>query len=83
VTNHRPTLLDPFEVLDPREIGYGSRPRIPLASLEDEVTNWLDRAAFQKEMALLIEACKRVPPAPEPIDRRWRARGWGHESLLG
>jgi hypothetical protein len=65
------TLLDPFEI---------GAPRARLPSIE-ELTEWFDRA----ELALLdvtfgigeVEEYSEPPPwTPEPIDRRWRARGW-------
>jgi hypothetical protein len=77
----QPTLLDPFEVLDPYEVGDGSRPRIRLVSLEQEVTEWFNRAAFLEDIAFLDELSEPPPWTPEPMDPRWRARGWGHDSL--
>jgi hypothetical protein len=74
--SHRPTLLDPFEVLDPYEVADGSRPRIRLVSLVEEVTEWFDRASILEELALLEELNQPPPWTPEPVDRRWRARGW-------
>jgi hypothetical protein len=69
-----PTLLDPFEV---------GAPRARLPSI-DQITEWFDRA----ELALLdvafgigeVEEYNEPPPwTPEPVDRRWRARGWTDE----
>jgi hypothetical protein len=67
-----PTLLDPFEI---------GAPRARLPSI-DQITEWFDRA----ELALLdvawgfvgeVEEYSEAPPwTPEPVDRRWRARGW-------
>jgi hypothetical protein len=79
--SHRPTLLDPFEVLDPYEVADGSRPRIRLVSLVDEASEWLDRAAYLEQIAWLEELSEPPPWTPEPVDRRWRARGWGHDDL--
>jgi hypothetical protein len=68
-----PTLLDPFEVAG----GAGPRPRLP--SLHD-VTEWFDRASLpllDLVTAFALEESNEVPPwTPEPVDRRWRARGW-------
>jgi hypothetical protein len=65
------TLLDPFEI---------GAPRARLPSI-DQITEWFDRA----ELATLdvawgfveVEEYNEPPPwTPEPVDRRWRARGW-------
>ncbi len=71
MTSATPTLLDPFEITAPR-------PRLPSI---DEPTEWFDRA----ELAVIdvtfqlgaVEEYSEPPPwTPEPVDRRWRARGW-------
>lgn len=72
MTSATPTLLDPFEICAPR-------PRLPSI---DQATEWFDRA----ELALIddvtfavgpVEEYSEPPPwTPEPVDRRWRARGW-------
>lgn len=71
MTSATPTLLDPFEITAPR-------PRLPSI---DELTEWFDRA----ELAVIdvtfqlgpVEEYSEPPPwTPEPVDRRWRARGW-------
>jgi len=72
------TLLDPFEVAGV------ARPRLPsLAPLDQEATEWFDRGALgfslsdvALDVALLEEHSEAPPWTPEPIDRRWRARGW-------
>jgi hypothetical protein len=78
-----PTLLDPFEVAG----GMSPRPRLP--SLMDP-TEWFDRSslplgrASRPSLPLLdlstafeVEESNEAPPwTPEPVDRRWRARGW-------
>jgi hypothetical protein len=62
--SHTPTLLDPYEVAT-------AVARAPLPSLL-EPTEWFDRAAL-----FIVEESNEVPPwTPEPVDRRWRARGW-------
>jgi hypothetical protein len=71
-----PTLLDPFE------IAGVPRPRMPsLAGLE-QPTEWFDRAMlpFSISHVALVEEINEPPPwTPEPVDRRWRARGWTDE----
>ncbi len=67
------TLLDPFEI--------AGRPRATLPSLSslDQPTEWFDRGAieFRISHAALVEEHNEAPPwTPEPVDRRWRARGW-------
>jgi hypothetical protein len=75
-----PTLLDPFEV-DATEISdRASGPRLRLSTL-DEITEWFDRAATLDEIAFLEEISQPPPWSPEPIDIRWRARGWDDDSL--
>jgi hypothetical protein len=66
-----PTLVDPFEVAAPR----GRLPSI------DQITEWFDRAELaQVDIAFRmgpVEEYSEPPPwTPEPVDRRWRARGW-------
>jgi hypothetical protein len=72
-----PTLLDPYEVAG------SSEPRGPLTTLVDQVTEWFDRAAlpfFDVGAACGVEELHESPPwTPEPVDRRWRARGWAEE----
>jgi hypothetical protein len=74
-----PTLLDPFEVAG------CSPPRSRLPSLLDQstVTEWFDRATlppFDLRATRDVEELRESPPwTPEPIDRRWRARGWTDE----
>jgi hypothetical protein len=73
-----PTLLDPFEVAG------GGRPRARLPSLIDsQATEWFDRASLpllDLGTAFLLEESNEVPPwTPEPVDRRWRARGWADD----
>jgi hypothetical protein len=76
MTSATPTLLDPFEV------SGAARPRLPsAASLTgvDPPTEWFDRGALGFALAdvALVEELREVPPwTPEPVDRRWRARGW-------
>jgi hypothetical protein len=76
-----PTLLDPFEV------SGGARPRPRLPSFMDpqassQATEWFDRTSLPPMFDLatpdfLVEESNEVPPwTPEPVDRRWRARGW-------
>lgn len=64
MVSNTPTLLDPFEVA-------AGGPRSPFPSLL-EPTEWFDRATL-----FIVEESNEVPPwTPEPVDRRWRARGW-------
>jgi hypothetical protein len=74
-----PTLLDPFEVAGM------ARPRLPSLPGSEQPTEWFDRGTLDmREMRLshishvaLLEEINEAPPwTPEPIDRRWRARGW-------
>lgn len=64
--SHTPTLLDPFEI----------------AGI---ATEWFNRATLplfdlQVEAARDVEELRESPPwTPEPVDRRWRARGWTDE----
>jgi hypothetical protein len=71
-----PTLLDPFEVAG----GGRPRPRLPSFMDGSQATEWFDRASLpllDLGTALLLEESNEVPPwTPEPVDRRWRARGW-------
>ncbi|HEY8039715.1 MAG TPA: hypothetical protein VIF15_07970 [Polyangiaceae bacterium] len=63
-----PTLLDPFEVAGVA----GPRPRLPSF---DQLTEWFDRTTLG--FLEMIEESNEPPPwTPEPVDRRWRARGW-------
>ncbi len=67
------TLLDPFE------IAGISRPTLPSLVGPDQATEWFDRGAlgFSISHAALVSEHNEAPPwTPEPIDRRWRARGW-------
>jgi hypothetical protein len=72
-----PTLLDPYEVA-----GIAP-PRPPLQSLVEQPTEWFDRATLpflDLHVARDVEELSESPPwTPEPVDRRWRARGWGDE----
>jgi hypothetical protein len=75
-----PTLLDPFEVAG----GTRQRPRLPsLMDAASQVTEWFDRATLpllDLATAFLVEESNEVPPwTPEPVDRRWRARGWTND----
>jgi hypothetical protein len=75
MVSNTPTLLDPFEVA-----GRGPvRPRLP--SLLDQATEWFDRTSLDfLDMPLTVEEYSESPPwTPEPVDRRWRARGWTEE----
>jgi hypothetical protein len=69
-----PTLLDPFE------IGRSALHRAPLSTL-DEVTEWFSRAAMLDEIAFVQRLREPPPWTPEPLDRRWRARGWDEDRL--
>jgi hypothetical protein len=75
-----PTLLDPFEVGQTEVGDRASGPRFRLSTL-DEITEWFDRAATFQEIAFLEEVSQPPPWSPEPVDVRWRARGWDHDSL--
>jgi hypothetical protein len=77
-----PTLLDPFEVAG----GVRPRPRLPSfmdAQASSQATEWFDRATlpmFDLDDGFLVEESNEVPPwTPEPVDRRWRARGWTND----
>ena len=79
------TLLDPFEVAG---VGRATLPTLPnlanLANLAgvDEATEWFDRGAlgFSISHVALMEELTEAPPwTPEPVDRRWRARGWTND----
>ena len=76
MVSHTRTLLDPFEIA-----GMGPpRPRSP--SLIDQVTEWFDRASlpFLDAAVAAVQEFNESPPwTPEPVDRRWRARGWTDE----
>jgi hypothetical protein len=72
-----PTLLDPFEVAG------AVRARMPSfmdAQASSQATEWFDRASLPMTdlgEAFLVEESNEAPPwTPEPVDRRWRARGW-------
>ena len=70
------TLLDPFEVSGVARIGG----RMP--SFVDQATEWFDRASLPliDLIACVVEEISESPPwTPEPVDRRWRARGWTDE----
>jgi hypothetical protein len=72
-----PTLLDPFE------IGDAGAPRQRLPSLVDQATEWFDRASLPllDLVACVVEEISESPVwTPEPVDRRWRARGWTDET---
>ena len=75
--SHTRTLLDPFEV------AATSLPRPRLPSLAEQVTEWFDRATLpflDLHVAGVVEELRESPPwTPEPVDRRWRARGWTDE----
>jgi hypothetical protein len=76
MTSHTPTLLDPFEVAG----GAGPRARMP--SFVDQATEWFDRASlplFELVSRVVEEITESPPWTPEPVDRRWRARGWTDE----
>jgi hypothetical protein len=73
MTSATPTLLDPFEV------SGVARPRLPSLASVDPPTEWFDRGALGFSLAdvALVEELSEAPPwTPEPVDRRWRARGW-------
>lgn len=76
-----PTLLDPFEVAG----GARPRPRLPSfmdAQASSQATEWFDRASLPTFDlgSLLVEESNEAPPwTPEPVDRRWRARGWADD----
>ncbi len=76
MTSLTPTLLDPYEVS-----GAAVRPRLP--SLVEQPTEWFDRATLpflDVFFACDVEELHESPPwTPEPVDRRWRARGWTDE----
>jgi hypothetical protein len=48
-----------------------------------QATEWFDRASLpllDLGTAFLLEESNEVPPwTPEPVDRRWRARGWADD----
>jgi hypothetical protein len=81
-----PTLLDPFEVTGIHEThetesaDLASGPRLRMTTL-DEITEWFDRASTLEEIAFLEEISQPPPWSPEPVDVRWRARGWSEDSL--
>jgi hypothetical protein len=67
------TLLDPFEVAGV------ARPRLASLITTEQPTEWFDRGAlgFSISHVALMEEHSEAPPwTPEPVDRRWRARGW-------
>lgn len=68
-----PTLLDPFE------IAGMPRSRLPSLASLDQPTEWFERSAMPLSIShvALVEEINEPPPwTPEPVDRRWRARGW-------
>jgi hypothetical protein len=75
MVSHTPTLLDPFEVA-----GISRQPSLVE---QGAVTEWFDRATlplFDPRVAQDVEELRESPPwTPEPVDRRWRARGWTDE----
>jgi hypothetical protein len=76
MTSVTPTLLDPFEVA-----GTGE-PRARMPSFVDQATEWFDRASLPlfELLSCVVEEITESPPwTPEPVDRRWRARGWTDE----
>jgi hypothetical protein len=72
-----PTLLDPYEVAG------SAAPRARQPSLVEQATEWFDRATlplFDLHVAREVEELRESPPwTPEPVDRRWRARGWSDD----
>ncbi len=83
------TTVDKTLRREPRESGTSeanetshraSGPRLRMATL-DEITEWFDRASTLEEIAFLEEISQPPPWSPEPLDVRWRARGWGEDSL--
>jgi hypothetical protein len=76
MTSLTPTLLDPFEVAG------GGVPRGRLPSFVDQATEWFDRASlplFELVSRVVEEITESPPWTPEPVDRRWRARGWSND----
>lgn len=72
----QPTLLDAYEIAG----AGGYRP--PLPTLVDQATEWFDRASLPliDLIASVVEEITESPVwTPEPVDRRWRARGWTDE----
>jgi hypothetical protein len=77
MTSVTPTLLDPHEVAYAPRAGF-----LSLVSV-DEPTEELDRASvpFSISHVALVEEINEPPPwTPEPVDRRWRARGWSDDA---
>lgn len=73
------TLLDPFEVAG---VARNSLPTLPNLVSVEQPTEWFDRAAlgFSISHVALMEELTEAPPwTPEPVDRRWRARGWTND----
>ena len=69
-------------LLDPYEVAGVPAPRGRLPSLVDQATEWFDRASLPlfDLVALVVEEFTESPPwTPEPVDRRWRARGWTND----
>ncbi len=71
------TLLDPFEV------SGVARPPLPSLVGPEQPTEWFDRGSLDFslsdlafDVALMEEHSEMPPWTPEPVDRRWRARGW-------
>jgi hypothetical protein len=74
------TLLDPFEVGGASATRRASGHRLGVASAPGDGTEWFDRTGTRDETALLEELRDAPPWTPEPIDRRWRARGWDEDA---
>jgi hypothetical protein len=73
MVSQTPTLLDPYE------LAGGTPPRARMPSLLDQATEWFDRTTLgflDIEVASVEEYSETPPWTPEPVDRRWRARGW-------
>lgn len=71
MTSATPTLMDPFEL--------AARPRLPSLAGSEQPTEWFERGDLPSSIAhaaLVIESRESPQWTPEPIDRRWRARGW-------
>jgi hypothetical protein len=66
-------------LLDPHEVASRASYRPCLPTLVDE-TEWFDRSLLPQVdlvTACTVEESNEPPPwTPEPVDRRWRARGW-------
>jgi hypothetical protein len=69
-------------LLDPYEVAGVPAPRGRMPSLVDQATEWFDRASLPlfDLVARVVEEFTESPPwTPEPVDRRWRARGWTND----